>query len=195
MKKLISILIFIFTGLNTATAQTETYTFDTNHSTIGFSVRHFMAKAKGIFKEFEGTLTVDRDDLTKSSVVATIKIPSVDTANHKRDKHLQEDDYFDAENFHLMAFESTKWEKTNRENHYKVTGNLTIRGITKSVPLNVELLGFGEGRKGTYLSGWEATATINRNDWGVSGGKPAVGNKVEITINIEAHRTSPSKST
>lgn len=166
----------------------ETYVIDTAHSSVKFSIRHFVAKTTGNFAEFSGTLTVDRHDLTKSSVEATIAIPSVDTDSEKRDAHLQEDDYFDAGSHPAMTFKSTKWEATESENQFKVTGDLTLRGITKPVVLDVELLGFGEGMRGAYLSGWEAKTTLDRTEWGINGGQPAVGKEVDVTINIEAIR-------
>lgn len=169
-------------------ANVETYAIDTGHSSVKFSIRHFVAKTTGNFSEFGGTLIVDRDDLSKSSVKASIQLPSVDTNSDKRDKHLQEDDYFDTAKHPVMNFQSTKWETTKDKDEFKVTGNLTIRGITKPVVLNVELLGFGAGRKGAYLSGWEATTTLDRTEWGLNAGQPAVGSEVDVTINIEAVR-------
>ncbi len=166
----------------------ETYAIDTAHSSVKFSIRHFVAKTTGNFSDFEGTLTIDRDDLTNSKVEATVKIPSVDTDSEKRDAHLQEDDYFDAGEHPLMTFKSTKWTEAEGENKFKVTGDLSIRGITKEVVLDVELLGFGEGMNGAYLSGWEGTTTLDRTEWGVDGGQPAVGTEVDVTINIEAIR-------
>lgn len=166
----------------------ETYKIDTAHSSVKFSIRHFVAKTTGNFSDFHGTLKINRDDLTKSSVEATIKIPSVDTDSDKRDSHLQEDDYFNAGKYPLMTFKSTKWTKAKGEDKFKVTGDLTIRGTTKEVVLDVELLGFGEGMRGAYLSGWEATTTLDRTEWGVDGGQPAVGTEVDVTINIEAIR-------
>lgn len=169
-------------------ANVETYKIDKGHSSIKFSIRHFVAKTTGNFGEFEGTLVVDRDDLTQSSVEATINVPSIYTASKKRDKHLQEDDYFAAAKHPLMTFKSTAWKATDDKDKFKVTGNLTLNGVTKPVTLDVELLGFGDGMRGAYLSGWEATTTIDRTEWGVNGGQPAVGNDVDITINIEAVR-------
>ena len=153
-----------------------------------FSIRHFVAKTSGSFGSFEGTITVDRDDMTKSSVEASIQVPSVDTANEKRDAHLQKDDFFNAATYPLITFKSTKWEQGDDEDEFEVTGDLTMHGITKPVTLEVELLGFGDGMRGAYLSGWEAEAEIDRNDWGITGGKPAVGDDVEIEIKIEAVR-------
>jgi polyisoprenoid-binding protein YceI len=172
----------------TASANVETYKIDQGHSSVKFSIRHFVAKTTGNFGEFEGTLSINRDDLTQSRIEATIKIPSVDTDSVKRDAHLQKDDYFDAEKHPVMLFKSTKWAATKKENHFTVIGDLTIRDITKSVTLDVELLGFGEGMRGAYLSGWEATTTLDRTEWGITGGQPAVGNEVDVTINIEAIR-------
>lgn len=189
-----AILLICFAFASSASAnhhedgKVETYKIDGPHSSVKFSIRHFVAKTTGNFSDFEGTLKINRDDLTKSSVEATIKIPSVDTDSDKRDAHLQEDDYFDAGEHPLMTFKSTKWAEAEGENKFKVTGDLTIRGITKEVVLDVELLGFGEGMNGAYLSGWEATTTLDRTEWGVDGGQPAVGTEVDVTINIEAIR-------
>lgn len=169
-------------------ADVETYTIDPSHSSIKFSIRHFVAKTTGNFGQFEGSLQIDRADLTKSSVEATIQIPSVDTDNQKRDAHLQKDDFFNAAQHPLMTFKSTEWQATADKDAFKVTGDLSFNGVTKPVTLDVELLGFGEGMRGAYLSGWEATGTIDRTEWGVNGGQPAVGNDVDITINVEAYR-------
>lgn len=169
-------------------AAVETYEIDTAHSSVKFSIRHFVAKTTGNFGDFTGTLKINRDDITKSSVEATIQIPSVDTNNEKRDAHLQEDDYFNAAEQPLMTFESTEWSATDDEDQFKVTGDLSFNGVTKPVTLDVELLGFGEGMRGSYLSGWEATTSIDRTEWGVDGGQPAVGSEVDVTINIEAIR-------
>jgi polyisoprenoid-binding protein YceI len=194
MKKafyLISLLVLCAATASAAhhkAGEVETYKIDTAHSSVKFSIRHFVAKTTGNFADFEGTMKVDRHDLTKSSFEATIKIPSVDTDSSKRDAHLQEDDYFSAGKYPAMTFKSTKWAKAEGENKFKVTGDLTIRSITKEVVLDVELLGFGEGMRGAYLSGWEATTTLDRTEWGINGGQPAVGTEVDVTINIEAIR-------
>ena len=155
-------------------ANVETYKIDPTHSSVKFSIRHFVAKTTGSFGDFEGTLKLNRDDLTKSKAKAAIRIPSVDTDNTKRDNHLQEDDYFDAPRHPLMVFESTDWKKTGER--------------TYEVVLEAELLGFGKGRDEDYLTGWEATTTLDRTDWNINGGQPAVGTDVDVTVNIEAIR-------
>jgi polyisoprenoid-binding protein YceI len=169
-----------------AAAEVEIYKIDSTHSSVKFSIRHFVAKTTGSFNQFEGTLNVDRDDLSNSRIEAIITVPSVNTANKKRDTHLQEDDYFASEKHPLITFKSTQWAKTDNQDSFKVTGNLTMLGTTKEVMLNVDLLGFGPGRNGAQLSGWEATTQIDRTEWGIRGGQPAVGADVDITINIEA---------
>lgn len=169
-------------------SQVESYSIDPTHSSIKFSIRHFVAKTTGSFGQFEGTMQIDRSNLSRSFVKATIQIPSIDTNNDKRDAHLQRDDYFGAASHPIMTFESTQWNVTERENHFEVIGDLSFNGVTQSVSLSVELLGFGKGMRGAYLSGWEATTTLDRTNWGVDGGQAAVGNEVEVTINIEAIR-------
>lgn len=194
MKKILYLVPLLLVGSIAAKAEdhkggkVETYKIDASHSSVKFSIRHFVAKTTGNFSEFEGTLKIDRDDLSKSTVEAKIKLPSVDTDSEKRDKHLQGDDYFASADHPLMTFKSTKWSKALGENKFKVAGDLTIRDITKEVVLEVELLGFGEGMRGAQLSGWEAKTTLDRTQWGITGGQPAVGDEVEVTINIEAVR-------
>ena len=171
-----------------ARAAVETYTIDPVHSSIGFSLRHFVAKVPGTFAKFTGTLTLDRADLSKSSAEATIEVGSVSSANDKRDEHLRAPDFFNVTQFPSATFKSTAWKKTG-ENTYAISGNLTLRGVTKPVVLNATLLGFGDGMGGAKLVGWEATTTLNRKDFGVSGPAmlgAALGDEVALTIAIEA---------
>lgn len=169
-------------------AEVEVYKIDPVHSSVGFSIRHFVSKVPGSFTKFNGTISVDRANLEKSSADATIEVASVNTANEKRDNHLKSADFFEAEKFGTITFKSTSWKQTG-EDAFDVAGDLTIKGVTKPVVLKTKLLGFGPGMQGAQLSGWEATTTLNKNDFGVSGpamlGK-ALGDEVTITINIEA---------
>lgn len=175
-------------SVQTASAAVETYKIDPVHSSVGFNIRHFVSKVPGTFTKFSGTITVDRDNLEKSSVEATVEVTSVNTANEKRDAHLQSPDFFDTAKFATATFKSKAWKKTG-EDTFDVTGDLTLHGVTKEVVLKTKLLGFGEGMKGAKLSGWEITAVINKADFGVSGpamlGK-ALGNEVTLNIGIEA---------
>ena len=190
MKKLAALSLILLSRALFASENVEIYEIDSSHSSVKFSIRHFVAKTTGKFNQFKGTIVVDRNDYSNSKASAEIKVNSVDTANGKRDSHLQEDDYFNSAKFPLITFESTKWETTDKENVFKVTGDLIMLGKTQKVVLDVDLLGFGEGMNGAYLSGWEATTQLDRTKWGVSGGQPAVGADVDIIINIEAIRQS-----
>jgi polyisoprenoid-binding protein YceI len=174
--------------VSSAAAAVETYTIDPVHSAVGFSIRHFVSKVPGKFTKFSGTITVDRENLQNSSAEATIDVTSVNTDNQKRDAHLRSADFFEVEKFPTMTFKSTSWKKTGAET-FQVTGDLTLKGVTKPVVLNVALLGFGPGMRGAILSGWEATTTINKAEFNVKDPPmldAALGDDVTITINIEA---------
>jgi len=169
-------------------ADVETYAIDSVHSSVGFSIRHFFSNVPGSFTKFAGTITVDRANLENSSVEATIDIGSLSTANDMRDKDLKTPNYFDFAKFPSIAFKSKAWKKTG-DDTFDVTGDLTIKDVTKEVVLKVKSLGFGPGMRGAMLSGWEATTTLKRTDFGVNGpamlGK-VLGEDVPVTINVEA---------
>ena len=175
--------------LASAHAAVETYAIDPVHSSVGFSIRHFISKVPGSFTQFSGTITVDRDNLEHSSVDATIDVGSINTRNEKRDSDLRSPHFFDAAKFSTITFKSSSWKKTG-EDTYDVTGDLTIHGVTKEVVLKVTSLGFGSGMRDTQLSGWEASTTLNKSDFGVAGPdyvRKMLGEEVAITINVEAH--------
>lgn len=185
MKKLLPLLASLMM-LVAARAGVETYKIDPVHSATGFSVRHVFSKFTSSFTKTTGTITVDQANMENNTVEATIEIASVSTANADREKHLQSADFFDAANFPTATFKSTAWKKTG-DDTYDVTGDLTIRGVTKSVVLKVTALGFGPGmRPGTFLSGWEATTVLKRSDFGVSYGPKILGEDVTVNISIEA---------
>ena len=184
--------------LHTASAAVETYRIDPVHSTLSFSLRHIVSKFTGGFTKVQGTIVADRDNLEKATVEATIAIGSVNTADDKRNAHVLSPDFFDATKFPIASFKSTAWKKTG-EDAYDVTGDLTIKDITKPVVLKVKVLGFGPGMGGAQLSGWEATTTIKKSDFGVSGPamlSKALGDDVTISIGIEAgyKPAAPAKS-
>ena len=182
--RLLSLAAFALLAAHPVHAQIETYTIDPSHSSIGFKVRHFFTMVPGTFDKFGGFIKVDRDDPSNNSLEAKISVASIDTNSIKRDKHMQTDDYFNSANDPFILYKSTSWEKVG-ENKFKVTGDLTMLGKTHEVILDVDLLGFAQVR-GKSLSGWHASATIDRNKWGIISGKPAVGDEVDIDINIEA---------
>ena len=174
--------------VSSAFAAVETYQIDSTHSTIQFSLRHLVSKYTGSFSTVSGNVTVDRDNLEKSSVEAKIDVGSINTSDEKRNSHIKSPDFFDFAKFPSMTFKSTSWKKTGFDT-YDVTGNLTIKDVTKPVVLKAKLLGFGDGMGGAKLSGWEVTATIKKSEFGLAG--PAMlgkmlGDEVAINIGIEA---------
>jgi polyisoprenoid-binding protein YceI len=171
-----------------ASAAVETYVIDPVHSSVSFKIRHFVGRVPGSFTQFSGTITVDRDNLENSSVEATIDVGSINTFNDHRDADLKSAAYFDATKFGTMTFKSTSWKKTG-DNEFNVTGNLTIKGTTKEVVLKVTLNGFGPGMRGAQLAGWEATTTLSKADFGVTGPamlSKALGDEVAVSIAIES---------
>ena len=168
-----------------------TWTIDTTHSEIGFSVRHLMvSKVKGVFRDFSGTF-VTAENPFDSSVEATVVLSSVDTGNADRDAHLRSADFFDTDQQTLLTYTSTGIRYDDEEG-FVVDGELTLRGVTKQVPLRLEIHGFQQGTPfGDTRTGFTATGEIDRRDFGVSfnmaleGGGVGLGNKVQITLEIE----------
>jgi len=174
--------------VNSASAAAETYTIDPVHSTLSFSLRHIVSKFTGGFTKVTGTIVADQADLSKSTVEATIAISSVNTADDKRNAHVLSADFFDATKFPTATFKSTAWTKTG-DDAYDVTGNLTIKDVTKPVTLKVKVLGFGPGMGGAQLAGFEGTTTIKKSEFGLAGPamlSKALGDDVTISIGIEA---------
>ena len=174
--------------LCSAPAAVETYVIDPVHSTVGFSLRHIVSKFTGSFTKVSGTLTVDRDNLERSSVEAIVDIGSIATFDEKRNAHVKSADFFDAQKFTTGTFKSTGWKKTG-EDTFDVTGNLTLKDVTKPITLKAKLLGFGDGMGGAKLSGWEITGAIKKSDFGLAGPamlSKALGDDVALNIGVEA---------
>lgn len=186
MKKNALLFVAALLGPLSLFAEKVVYRIDPVHSGIDFKIRHFINKVPGTFSTFEGEIHFDKDAPENSRAVAEISVESVDTRNDDRDAHLQNEDFFDSVKFPKITFESKEWKQTG-ENTYAVTGMLSILGTEKPVTLDVTFLGEVEGR-GAIRSGWEGTATIDRTDWGMGYGTPAVGKEVDIELNIQAHR-------
>lgn len=187
MKKIIvSTSIALIGALTSLTAAPQTFKADPAHTGITFKIRHFFTTVPGSFSEFDATIKYDAEDPEMSSAMATVKVGSVDTNNDKRDAHLKDEDFFDVSENPEISFRSTKWETTDQENQFKVTGNLTMAGKTAQVVLDVMLLGLQENQQGTLVSGWEASTTIDRRDWGIDYGQGIVGNEVTIELFVQA---------
>jgi len=169
----------------------ENWNFDPVHSEIGFSVRHLMiSKVRGHFAKWSGTLAVDEANSQNSHVSVEIDAASISTKEDQRDNHLRSADFLDAENYPVIKFESTRVEKTGDSN-FKVTGDLTIRGVTKPVVLDVEYAGRSKDPWGGERAGFTAKTSIERKNYGLAWnmaletGGVLVGDKVEINLEIE----------
>jgi polyisoprenoid-binding protein YceI len=168
----------------------DTWTVDTHHSGINFSVRNFFVPVEGSFKLQSGKLVYDAANPSANSVEAVIAVTSVNTQDADRDKHLNKPDFFTTEKFPTATFKSTKWEAAG-ENKFKVTGELTIKDVTRPVTLDVALLGMGPGPQGKTISGWQATTKLNRKDFGISYG-PSIADEVSLTINVQGVKDVPA---
>jgi polyisoprenoid-binding protein YceI len=167
------------------------YTIDTGHSSVGFAVRHMVvAKTRGRFTKFSGSFAFDPADLAHSHVAVTIDAASIETHDAQRDGHLRGGDFLDAENHKEITFKSKRVEGSGSD--LKVVGDLTIRGTTHEVALDVEYHGGGKDPWGNEKVGFSAKTAINRKDYGLSWnaaletGGVLVGEKVEIEIDVEA---------
>ena len=168
---------------------------DPAHSNIEFGVRHLMiSTVKGRFGEVAGTVTVDPDDPKAVGVDVTLKTASIDTRQDQRDAHLRSPDFFDASNFPVMTFRSTKVEQL-RHGYLRVLGDLTIRGTTREVVLDVEETGRGGDPWGNQRIGYNARTSIKRDDFGLiwnqalETGGVVVSSDVRITLDAELVKT------
>ena len=174
---------------------TGTYTIDPTHSRIGFVARHaVVTKVRGSFNEFEGTGHFDVEDPSKSHLELTIKTASIDTRNADRDAHLRGNDFFAMEQFPEITFASTAVEQADDDN-YRVTGDLTIKGVTKPVTVDFEVNGSVQDPFGNLRLGLEGRTTINRSDFGVNwnaaleAGGLLVSEKVGLEFEVSAIRS------
>ena len=172
----------------------ETFVVDKAHSEATFQVRHMMSKVSGRFKDFSGRINIDRAKPAASSVEFNIKTASIDTGDADRDKHLQTADFFDAAKNPEITFKSTSIAATKKKDLYDVTGDLTMRGVTKHVTIPVEFNGFGKDPWGNERAGFSLTTTVNRKDYGINWNKALdnggflVGDEVTINVNLEAQK-------
>ncbi len=171
----------------------EEYAIDKAHSSVGFSTTHLMvSKVPGQFSEYEGVVNFDPDNLDASKINLTIQAASIDTQNEKRDEHLKGAEFFDAAQFPTITFVSKKIAKD--ADKYNVTGDLTIKGVTKEVSIPVTIAGPVNSPMGGSVIGVTAFAKINRQDYGVSWNKSLdngglmVSDDVDINVSLEANK-------
>jgi polyisoprenoid-binding protein YceI len=169
-----------------------TWNIDSTHTGIHFSVRHMVvAKVRGTFKAFSGTVQLDPRSPAGASVTARIEAASIDTGVEQRDAHLKSPDFFDVAKFPALTFRSTKVEPAGG-NNLRVTGELTIRDITRPVVLEVEQLGTAKDPWGQTRIAFEAKTSVDRREFGLTwnqaleAGGVLVGDKIEIALEVQA---------
>lgn len=191
MKKLMTAMIagvVLSVATLSAPAQADTYKVDPAHAFAMFKVSHFgWSNNWGRFNDVTGSIDFDKADVTKSKVSITIKTASVDTNHDKRDAHLRSPDFFNAKEFPEMKFVSTKIDKTG-DKTANVTGNLTLLGVTKPVTLSVTWNKEGPHfrNKDKIHTGFSATGTIKRSDFGMKKFVPAIGDTITLFLDVEA---------
>jgi len=172
-----------------AWAQGSEWQIDTAHTTAAFTVRHMgISNVHGRFVKTTGSAIIDDNDITKSSVTATMDVNTIDTGNENRDGDLKSPNYFDAAQFSTITFKSKSVTK-NGEGKLKVVGDLTIHGVTKEVTLDVDGPSAPLEQRGNKRRGLSATTSINRKDFGVGAKAPAVMIGEDIKIDIDAELT------
>jgi polyisoprenoid-binding protein YceI len=173
-------------ALQSTTVPVGTGSIDAAHSEVGFTARHLMSKVRGRFEKFEGQIVTG----PQPSARATIDLGSINTNEENRDAHLRSGDFFDVETHGQMTFTSTDVQDGGAG--LLVTGDLSLKGVTKPVTLDVELFGVETDPWGGTRVGFEGTTSLSRKEWGIDfnipmdGGRLLVGDKVEIVIAIEA---------
>ena len=166
----------------------DTYKIDAVHSEVSFRIRHLVSKTSGRFAKYDGTIVVDNADASKSSVNVTIDATSLNTDNAKRDGHLASPDFFDVAKYPTLTFKSTSVKEVAK-GKLEVTGAFTLHGVTKTITIPVTNLGTSAGMKpGTFVAGFEGKVEIKRSEYGMTTYLPAVGDEVEISLNIEADK-------
>jgi polyisoprenoid-binding protein YceI len=177
-------------------ALTGDYTIDAAHSGVGFTVRHAMVtNVRGAFTDYEGTLHLDGSDPSRSGASIDVRIASVDTGMKDRDSHLLNADFFDAEQFPLMTFRSTSAAHMGGD-HYRITGDLTIKDVTRPITIDLEYNGSATDIFGNNRVGFEGRAEILRSQWGLAwnaaleAGGVMVSDKVKLLFDISAVKSA-----
>lgn len=169
-------------------AAAETWVVDASHSELSFRIRHFMSRVRGSFGIWSGSVNVDQANWSTAKVDVEIRTASIDTQNERRDNHLRSADFFAADSFPAITFRSTKVEKRGADG-VVLTGELTMRGVTRPVTLQGKLLGFQKDAQGRQRAGVEARGTIDRTAYALTWnrmveGAAMLGDEVDIEITL-----------
>lgn len=166
--------------------------FDPTHTRIGFSTRHAMVtKVRGAFNDFEGLITVDPEHPDRSAVELTVQVASIDTRNADRDQHLRTNDFFDAPQFPTIVFKSSRVDQVD-EGHFIVSGEVTIRGVTKEISIPLDFIGVEKDPMGNLRAGFEGSRRIDRQDFGLKwntaldSGGVLVSDKITLEFEVSA---------
>jgi polyisoprenoid-binding protein YceI len=196
-------LVSLAATASLAAAEPKTFMIDRAHTEVGFNIRHFFTKVHGRFTDFAGSIVYDPKALAASSVDVTIRDTSIWTGTERRDNHLRTEDFFWVEKYPTITFKSSKVIAGKDDHHFQVAGDLTIRGVTKPVTLDVEFLGMGPvdigGNSLGVQAGFDATTTINRKDYGivwnktVDQGGAMLDDNVELVLNVAAFAAGDPK--
>jgi polyisoprenoid-binding protein YceI len=191
MKTIVRSLAVALLAIPALTFAADSYKIDGSHTQPGFAVKHFMVSTvRGEFGKTEGKASIDAADLTKSSIEVTIDASTINTRDEKRDTHLKSPDFFDVAKFPTLTFKSTKIEKAGEG--LKVTGDLTMKGVTKPVVLDATVTPETKDPYGNVRRGVAASGKLNRKDFGVSyGPDAAVSDNVSLTIDAELIKEAP----
>jgi len=169
----------------------QTWALDPTHSELQFKIKHLMiSTVSGQFNEFKATVETNGDDFTKAKVHFVATVDSISTNNEQRDAHLKNGDFFDAEKYPVITFDSERMEKTS-EDEYKLYGTLAMRGVSKKIILNTEFGGITKDPWGNTRTGFSVNGKINRQDFGMSFGAVSetggllLGDEVKINANVQ----------
>ena len=175
-----------------ASADPVVYKVDPDHSGVGFTIRHFVSNVSGRFQDFDGVVKYDKANPAASSVSFTVQAKSIDTANSDRDNHLRSPDFFDVEKFPTWTFTSTSVKAVDADT-LEVTGDMTIKGVTRKVTIPVDVLGSVKTPRGEK-AGFETSFKLDRKEYGITWnraldtGGAILGDDVKINISVESDR-------
>jgi polyisoprenoid-binding protein YceI len=188
MKKLVNASLVFITASAFIINEMSKWTLDTSHSRLGFTVTHMgITDVHGEFSKFDVSITTPNSDFTGATIEMTAEAKSINTGISYRDEHLRTEDYFSVEKFPNLTFKSTSVKKA-KGNKYSVTGDFTMRGVTKTVTLTAIHTGSAKTKKGSEAAGLKLTGVVKRSDYGVGEVGPGLSDEVKLIADLEISR-------